>query len=144
MINRLNNNLLNHHEIAFLLKQFLVEQLIGVSSLLVVTYFFPDSLWLCVYGFVATTAAMGDTLPSSSACFMQYFGKKAGVAAATFGAVQYSVGAAVSTLAAVLSSDSFWPIVLVMATSTLIALLGAFYRPQARAQTELSSPSGAY
>jgi DHA1 family bicyclomycin/chloramphenicol resistance-like MFS transporter len=139
VINRLNHFLLQRIEPNQLLKIFLSIQMLGVLILVVATAFFPNILWLTVFGFVATTATIGGIMPNSSACFMHYFGKNAGIAAATLGATQYLVGAAVSALAAILSDDSLWPMVLIMTTATIIALCGAFYRPQAQAEDNVQN-----
>ncbi|WP_409439542.1 multidrug effflux MFS transporter [Psychromonas sp. GE-S-Ul-11] len=124
IVNRVNTYLLHKYEPNQLLKSFLIVQLTGAVILIVATAFFPESLWLTVLGFVAITATMGGVIPNSSACFMNYFGKSAGVAAATLGATQYMLGAAISALAALLSYDSLWPIVCVMTVATVIAYLG--------------------
>ncbi|MDN2662310.1 multidrug effflux MFS transporter [Psychromonas sp. 14N.309.X.WAT.B.A12] len=124
IVNRVNTYLLHKYEPNQLLKSFLIVQLTGAVILIVATAFFPESLWLTVLGFVAITATMGGVIPNSSACFMNYFGKNAGVAAATLGATQYMLGAAISALAALLSYDSLWPIVCVMTVATVIAYLG--------------------
>ena len=124
IVNRINTYLLHRYEPQQLLKVFLMVQLLGAMILIFVTSLFPDSLWLTVLGFVTITATMGGVIPNSSACFMHYFGKNAGVAAATLGATQYLLGAGVSASAAMLSHDSLWPIVCIMTVSTVIAYLG--------------------
>ncbi len=138
IVNRLSNYLLNRYEPAQLLKFFLSMQLIGALILVIATAFFTDVLWLTVFGFVMCTATIGGVMPNSSACFMNYFGHNAGVGAATLGASQYMLGAMISAFAAILTSHSLWPIVLVMMTATLIALAGAFYRasPQTNASQQ--------
>ncbi|MDN2660432.1 multidrug effflux MFS transporter [Neptunomonas sp. CHC150] len=135
--NRVNSYLLHKSEPAQLLKVFLYIQLIGVATLIGATSLFPNNLWLAVFGFVITTASMGGVVPNSSACFMQYFGKNAGIAAAVLGATQYIVAAAISAIAALLSHDSLWPIIIIMMISTLVALLGVLFYSDA--QTEVSS-----
>ena len=130
IVNRINHYLLNRYEPNQLLKLFLSVQLVGAIILVIATAFFTANLWFTVAGFVLITAPIGGVIPNSSACFMHYFGKNAGIAAATLGATQYILGAVVSAVAAILSHDSLWPIVLVMMTATLIALFGATYRSQ--------------
>lgn len=128
IINRINHHLLHRYEPHQLLKVFLSLQNIGVGILLVGTAFFPNNLWLTVIGFVVTTATIGGVIPNSSACFMNYFEKNAGIAAATLGATQYIMGACISAIAALLSTQSLWPIVLVMSFSTIFATVSAYYR----------------
>ncbi|TEW55306.1 Bcr/CflA family efflux MFS transporter [Psychromonas sp. RZ22] len=125
VINRLNNFLLHKHEPSSLLKIFLSMQFTGVLILVSATAFFSEHLWVSVFGFVTIIAAMGGIMPNSSACFMFYFGKNAGVAAAVLGATQYVTAAVVSAIAAILITDSMWPMVLVMMVASCIALFGA-------------------
>jgi len=143
VINRVNHHLLHRHEPNQLLKVFLGLQLVGVIVLVIATAFFPNNLWLTVVGFVLTTAAIGGVIPNSSACFMHYFGRNAGFAAATLGAAQYILGAVVSAVAAILSHDSLWPMVLVMLTATLIAFSGAIYRSQTQLVPDLEEQTAA-
>ncbi|MGF1757259.1 multidrug effflux MFS transporter [Photobacterium sagamiensis] len=139
IINRTNSFLLHTYEPSSLLKVFLGMQLIGgvvlVSSMIIA----PGNLWFIVAGFVISIAANGGIMANSSACFMRYFDKNAGVASALLGAVQYGIGAAVSALAAMLSNETLWPMILAMLVSTLIALTGAF----AGSRSEPSNNSGA-
>ena len=131
-INRLNNYLLNKFEPHQLLKSFLFMQFIGVSLLVFNTFFFPTQLWAAVMGFVVTTASIGGIIPNSSACFMNYFEKNAGIAAATLGATQYVTAAAISAIAAMLTHDSLWPMVLVMLVAVIIAFSGVLYKASSR------------
>ena len=126
IVNRTNSLLLRRYEPANLIKVFLAMQLIGgmvlVSSILIT----PDNLWFAVAGFVLSTAANAGILPNSSTCFMHYFEKNAGVASALLGTVQFAIAAAVSALAAMLSHDSLWPMILTMLAANLLALAGVF------------------
>ena len=125
IINRTNSLLLRGYEPTSLLKVFLAMQLVGGGVLVCSMIFAPGNLWFAVTGFVISIAANGGIMSNSSACFMRYFGKNAGVASALLGAVQYAVGAAISALAAMLSTDTIWPMILAMLLSTLVALTGA-------------------
>jgi len=126
IVNRANSLLLRVYEPSSLLKTFLGMQLIGGLVLVSATVIAPGNLWFAVAGFVISIAANGGIMSNSSACFMSHFGKNAGVASALLGAVQYGIGAAVSALAAMLSMNTLWPMILAMLLSTLIALAGAF------------------
>ncbi|CAH0529533.1 multidrug effflux MFS transporter [Vibrio hippocampi] len=126
-VNRINNYLLRKHEPATLLKRFLTVQVCSALVLLLVVCLAPDNLILTVIAFVMTTSAMGGLMPNSGACFMQYFGKNAGTAAALLGTFQYIIAAGVSALAALMSTVSIVPIALVMVMSSSIALAGAWY-----------------
>jgi len=55
------------------------------------------------------------------------FGSNAGIAAATLGATQYILGAIVSAIAALLSKNTLWPVILVIILSSVIAIFGARY-----------------
>lgn len=125
IINRINSLLLRAFEPSCLLKVFLTMQLIGGGVLVSSMFIAPDNLWFAVTGFVISIAANGGIMSNSSACFMRYFGKNAGVASALLGATQYGVGAAVSALATMLCTDTIWPMILAMLLSTLFALTGA-------------------
>jgi DHA1 family bicyclomycin/chloramphenicol resistance-like MFS transporter len=130
IINRVNHYLLHQYEPQQLLKLFLCIQVLGILILVLATFFFPTTLWLTVVGFVITTASLGGVIPNSSACFMNYFSHNAGIAAATLGATQYTMGAVISALAAILSGETLWAIVVIMAISTLLATASTFLRPQ--------------
>ena len=125
-VNRINSFLLHRHEPSKLLKRFLGMQLFGglilVSSIIIA----PDNLWFAACGFIIATSSNAGILPNSSACFMYYFEKNAGVASALLGTVQFGIAAAVSALAALLSHDSLWPMISAMLISTLIALISVF------------------
>ena len=127
IINRANSLLLHRYEPASLLKAFLGMQLIGGLILVSSIFIAPENLWFAVIGFVTCTASTAGILPNSSACFMHYFEKNAGIASALLGAVQYGISAAVSALAAMLTHDSLWPIILTILASTLIAIIAVIY-----------------
>ncbi len=63
------------------------------------------------------------------------------MASALLGAVQYGVGAAVSALAAMLSVDTLWPMILAMLVSTLIALTGAFVSSRSELESQQDARS---
>ncbi|OBT12070.1 Bcr/CflA family drug resistance efflux transporter [Vibrio sp. UCD-FRSSP16_10] len=125
VVNRINSFLLHRYEPSLLLQGFLKMQIVAAAFLVFVTLCFPDSLVLTVIGFVLTTAMIGGVMPNSAASFMHYFPNNAGTASATLGASQYMIAAMVSAIAALLSVNSLVPLVLVMITSSVIALLGA-------------------
>lgn len=125
IVNRTNTFLLRTFEPAALLKIFLGLQLTGGLVLIASQIIAPNNLWFAVTGFVLSIAANGGIMANSSACFMRYFDKNAGVASALLGAVQYGIGATVSALAAMLGGASLWPMIIAMAGSTTIALTGA-------------------
>lgn len=143
IVNRVNSLLLRAYEPSSLLKAFLGMQVIGglilVSSMIIA----PENLWFAVVGFVISIAANGGIMSNSSACFMRYFGNNAGVASALLGAVQYGIGAAVSALAAMFSTDTIWPMVLAMLFSTLIALIGAFLSSRSEPENSTDGASSA-
>ena len=125
IINRTNTFLLRTYEPSTLLKAFLTLQFIGGMVLITSHIIAPEKLWFIVPGFVISIAANGGIMANSSACFMRYYGKNAGVASALLGAVQYGIGAGVSALAAMLGGTSLWPMIIAMFGSTTIALTGA-------------------
>jgi DHA1 family bicyclomycin/chloramphenicol resistance-like MFS transporter len=126
VVNRVNHYLLHQYEPEQLLKLFLGVQMLGILMLVLSTIFFPEHLWFTVISFVVTTATLGGVIPNSSACFMNYFASNAGIAAATLGATQYTMGAVISATAAILSVNSLWPIVIIMLISSLFATFSTF------------------
>lgn len=124
-INRLNTLLLRWYEPAQLLKAFLLMQVTGGLILLTASIAAPGNLHIAVIGFVIAIAANGGTMSNASACFLKYHGHNAGSASAVLGAVQYTVGAAISASAAFISMGRVQPVVIVMLLSSLIALTGA-------------------
>ncbi len=124
IINRINSLLLHRYEPASLLKAFLGMQLLGALLLVSAMHFAPENLCLAVTGFVICIGAISGIIPNSSTCFMHYFENNAGIASALLGAVQYGISATVSALAAILSHDSLWPMILTMLIANLIALAG--------------------
>lgn len=132
IINRVNSLLLRRYEPAALLKVFLAMQLLGALILVTAMHFAPENLWLTVTGFVICIASISGIIPNSSACFMHYFENNAGIASALLGAVQYGISAAVSALAAILSHDSLWPMILTMLIANLIALAGVLAAEKAQ------------
>jgi len=141
IVNRANSLLLRVYEPAILLKAFLGMQLIGGVTLVGSMIIAPENLWFAVVGFVISIAANGGIMSNSSACFMRFFANSAGVASALLGAVQYGVGAAVSALAAMLSVDTLWPMILAMLVSTLIALTGAFVSSRSELESQQDARS---
>lgn len=125
VVNRINNYLLNKHDPASLLQLFLGMQLIGLLILVLATFFTPDNLGFAVIGVVISLSAIGGILSNSSTVFMQYFEKNAGTASALLGSAQFGISAAVSGIAAMLSQDTLWPMILAMLVSTVIALTAA-------------------
>ncbi|MGL6259697.1 multidrug effflux MFS transporter [Vibrio sp. WXL103] len=122
IINRLNSFLLNRHAPAYLLPRFISLQVFGTSVLVLSQLFAPDFLWLTVAGFVISISANGGIMANSNASFLKHFGQGAGVASAALGASQFLIGASLSALAAVLSTNSLWPIVAIMFITSLLSL----------------------
>lgn len=124
-INRLNTLLLRWYDPAALLKHFLLMQVIGGLVLVASVVIAPDQLYFAVTGFVISIAACGGIMANASACFLKFYEHNAGSASAVLGAIQYTVGAAVSALAAFISMGMLQPVVIVMLLSSMLALLAA-------------------
>ncbi|WP_019615737.1 multidrug effflux MFS transporter [Psychromonas ossibalaenae] len=125
IINRLNTLLLRWYEPATLLKCFLLLQVSGGLILTASVFIAPDLLYFAVIGFVVSIAANGGIMANASACFLKYYAHNAGSASAVLGAMQYTVGAAISAFAAVISMGNLLPVVLVMLLSSTVALASA-------------------
>jgi DHA1 family bicyclomycin/chloramphenicol resistance-like MFS transporter len=124
-INRLNTLLLRWYEPTQLLKGFLLMQVTGGLILLAASIVVPGNLHIAVTGFVIAIAANGGIMSNASTCFLKYHGHNAGSASAVLGAVQYTVGAAASASAALISMGRVQPIVIAMLLCSIIALAGA-------------------
>ncbi|MDR9828936.1 multidrug effflux MFS transporter [Vibrio sp. FNV 38] len=124
-VNRINSYLLNHHAPEKLLVTFISLQVFGTSLLVISQLIAPGNLWFAVVGFIVSISANGGIMANSNASFLKHFGKGAGVASAALGATQFFTGASLSALAALLSKDSLWPIVLMMFLASLVSLSGA-------------------
>jgi DHA1 family bicyclomycin/chloramphenicol resistance-like MFS transporter len=124
-INRLNTLLLRWYEPTQLLKGFLLMQVTGGLTLLAASIVVPGNLHIAVTGFVIAIAANGGIMSNASTCFLKYHGHNAGSASAVLGAVQYTVGAAASASAALISMGRVQPIVIAMLLCSIIALAGA-------------------
>ncbi|MFT6987687.1 MAG: DHA1 family bicyclomycin/chloramphenicol resistance-like MFS transporter, partial [Psychromonas sp.] len=140
IINRLNSLLLHRYEPPRLLKAFLSLQLLGGMILVSSMIMAPDNLWFAVIGFILCASSNAGILPNASVSFMHYFEKNSGIASALLGAVQYGTAAAVSALAAILTTDSLWPMILTMLTSTLIALTAAIIAAQDKTDGNIDTP----
>ncbi|MDO6685969.1 MULTISPECIES: multidrug effflux MFS transporter [unclassified Agarivorans] len=123
MVNRYNSYRLNHTEPEHMLVSSLALQLFGGVVLISALTIAPTNLWFAASGFIIVMAATGGTMSNANACFLKHFAKGAGTAQAVLGATQFFAGAAISAIAAVLSTNSLWPMVLIIASSALIALL---------------------
>ncbi|RTR39952.1 Bcr/CflA family efflux MFS transporter [Shewanella canadensis] len=124
-MNRLNTFLLSKFEPATLLKGFLLMQFFGGLTLLASSLIAPERLLFVVPGFVIAIGANGGIMANASACYLKYFGNNAGTASAVLGAVQCTVGASVSAIAAFISMGMVQPVIIVMLVSSTIALMGA-------------------
>ncbi|WP_428773877.1 multidrug effflux MFS transporter [Vibrio sp.] len=125
VINRLNSLLLNRYDPELLLSAFIKLQLAGVLILVSSQLLLPTNLLFAATGFIVTTAAIGGIMANANVSFLKHFGRNAGMASAAVGASQYFLGAGISALAAILSNDSLWPIVIIMLLATVLSLLGS-------------------
>jgi DHA1 family bicyclomycin/chloramphenicol resistance-like MFS transporter len=140
IINRLNNFLLNRFDPAILLRFFLTLQFTGTLLLACSFLLKNDNLPFIVFAFALTIGANGGIIANSSACFLSFFGKNAGTASAALGFFQCITGASVSALAALVSMGNALPVVLIMLTSSSVALTAVIYsNKQARKLAELEN-----
>ena len=126
-VNRLNTFLLNRFEPSILLRFFLSIQFIGTLLLVSPLLLNIQNLTFTVIAFAISIGANGGIIANSSACFLKFFGKNAGKGSAVLGAFQCTTGACVSAFAAFISMGKIEPVLFIMLTSSLIALMGVTY-----------------
>jgi DHA1 family bicyclomycin/chloramphenicol resistance-like MFS transporter len=126
LMNRLNAFLLNSYRSEQLLKGFTAMQVVGGSIFLLGQLVFPEQFWLIFLGFVITLSAAGGIIGNTNACFMSFFGKNAGAAAAIFGANMTITGSVIGASSAFLFLIGIWPVAILMFCVNLIGFITAF------------------
>ena len=115
--NRLALRTLNSETI---LRWSLLIQCVGVTALLFVVILAPK-LYLFLPGMVLTIGAMGASGPSCQACYMEFFDKLSGTAAAVLGASQFAIAALISSITTILLPETLFYIVAVQAVCAYTA-----------------------
>lgn len=123
IVNRINSYLLNDHSPQKLLRVFVVMQVVGILILLCSQLLMSESWIFSAGGFAIALASLGGIVGNSNACFMSYFTKDAGTAAAFLGATQSIISAIVAALSTLLISNGLWMLALLMLGIAIIALL---------------------
>ncbi|UJF16898.1 multidrug effflux MFS transporter [Vibrio sp. SS-MA-C1-2] len=129
-VNRLNSFLLRKHEPETLFHSFLILQLAGGVIVLATVLFFPESIFLTATGFVMIIASAGGTLSNSNVCYMKHFGQNSGTAAALLGCSQYTLGATISAITALLATESLWPIAIMVLLCTVLSIFFGYKSKQ--------------
>ncbi|WP_317932650.1 multidrug effflux MFS transporter [Halioxenophilus sp. WMMB6] len=132
VMNLINRALLNHFPSPTILRWGLTVQGIGITCLLLVSLLYP-TLALFLPAMVLTIGSMGAITPNSQACYMDFFAKHGGTAAALLGASQFAIGAAITGFSSWLP-QSLLTIVLSQAACSIACLVIA-WRPSQRNQT---------
>lgn len=122
--NMANRYLLNHYLASQILRWSLLLQGLGIVALIGVTLLKPE-LWLFVAAMVMTIGIMGATLPNIQACYMEFFEKHGGTAAALMGATQFSVAGLISASSTLLP-EGVLSIVLAQALCSFLCLILAY------------------
>jgi len=115
-----------------LLRKYKSEQLVYFALLLqcVISIFFLVAAinnWLGLYETIAMLflylGCLGLTNPNTAGLSLAPFSKNAGSASALLGALQLGIGAIASMVVGILVTDSMVPMVAIMASGTILALL---------------------
>lgn len=131
-----NRFLLNHYSAFQILRGSLTLQA-GAILLLITISLFQPVLILFVLAMVFTIGALGATSPNIQACYMDYFEKNGGTAAALMGATQFSVAGIVSA-ASTLLPEGILSIVLAQGACSLICVLLIWRMQTDSVQTQTS------
>lgn len=121
LLNLVNRRLLNRLSPKKILKWSLSLQFVAVVILLCITLLHPH-LTLIVAAIVLSIGLMGAISPNIQACYMEYFSKNGGTAAALMGATQFSLAGLISA-ASTLLPESILSIVLTQALCSLLCVL---------------------
>lgn len=125
-MNRLNAYLLNSYRPEQLLKGFTAMQVLGGSIFLLGQVLWPTQFWLIFAGFLIAMAAAGGIIGNTNACFMSFFGKNAGAAAAIFGANMTITGSIIGAASALLFGVGILPVAVLLLVVNLIGFNSAF------------------
>lgn len=131
ILNLLNRRLLDKYTSQQIVRWSLSAQGVGIVFLCCVTTL-NGPLWLFVIAMVITVGVLGAASPNIQACYMEYFDKNGGTAAAMMGATQFSLGGLI-TAASALLPESVLAIVLSQAGCSIICLL-LVYRKNSRTE----------
>ncbi len=115
-----NRRLLKRYPPQRILRWALSVQALGVLLLVLVSLFLPR-LWLFLPAMMITVGSMGAITPNTQACFMDFFARNGGTAAALMGATQFSIAGLISAASALLP-ESVTAIVLAQAACVLPCL----------------------
>lgn len=126
LMNRLNAYLLNSYRPEQLLKGFTAMQVLGGSIFLLGQVLWPTQFWLIFAGFLIAMAAAGGIIGNTNACFMSFFGKNAGAAAAIFGANMTITGSIIGAASALLFGVGILPVAVLLLVVNLIGFNSAF------------------
>ncbi|GHE88968.1 multidrug effflux MFS transporter [Thalassotalea profundi] len=120
IFNLANRRLLEHYASEQILRWFVLLQGIGILLLILFTLINAD-LSLFVMAMVLTIGSMGAVFPNVQACYMEFFSKNGGTAAALLGATQFSIAGIIATLST-LMPESLISIILSQAVCSLICI----------------------
>ncbi|XQW85014.1 multidrug effflux MFS transporter [Thalassotalea piscium] len=121
MMNLSNRRLLKYFQSVHILRGFVLLQ--GIGILLLIACVQSDApLSLFVLAMVLTIGSMGAISPNVQACYMEFFSKNGGTAAALLGATQFSVAGLISA-ASTLLPESLLSIILCQAGCSLVCII---------------------
>jgi len=123
IVNRSNAYLLKSQQPKTIVQRFQKIQLAGTIFLLIITFLFPQILWLTVIGFIASACFNSGIAPNLNVLFMQYFPHNAGTASGVYGAFQAIISSIVSAGAAYLYNKTLIPMNLIIFICAISAFL---------------------
>jgi len=119
---QLNSVLLKNYTSEQLIKAALTAQSIIGISMVVITFFGWNDVFITIFLIFIFLCTQGFVFPNSSALSMASFGHNAGSASALMGAIQMSIGAGTSALVSVFQNHTALPMTAVMACCAVGAL----------------------
>lgn len=120
IINLTNRRLLNYFASVRILRWFVLVQGTGIVLLIYLTLS-NAPLAIFVLAMVLTIGSMGAISPNIQACYMEFFSKNGGTAAALLGATQFSVAGLISAVSTLLP-ESVLSVILAQAVCSFICI----------------------
>lgn len=119
--NLANRRLLLQIDSRVILRWSVTIQACGIVLLVLVMTFAP-TLWLFLPAMMITIGAQGAITPNTMACFMEYFPRHGGSAAALLGATQFSIGGLIA-IGSTWLPETVMAVILAQAACSLLCLL---------------------
>lgn len=125
-MNRLSRLLLKWFTPLVILLNAVALQALAVALLICITLLHP-TIDFFVPALMLTVGSLGAITPNIQACYLQFYPKNSGAAAALLGAMQLGLGGCISAFSAWVANDvSLLPIVLTMGGAAILSVLSGW------------------